>query len=78
MILGAATGEDLPEHLPAPPHLGNAFEHDVIDAARRLLSGGGLSPHHGYLQALLASPGYSIRGGASEVQLSLIARQETR
>lgn len=59
-------------------YLGNAFEHDVIEVARRLFSGGRRCPHDGYVQALLASPGYSIRGGAAEVLLSLIARQEAK
>lgn len=59
-------------------YLGNAFEHDVIEVARRLFSGGGRRPHQGFVQALLASPGYSIRGGAAEVLLSLIARQEAQ
>lgn len=59
-------------------YLGNAFEHDVIEVARRLFSGGRWRPHEGYVQALLASPGYSVRGGAAEVLLSLIARQEAR
>jgi alkylation response protein AidB-like acyl-CoA dehydrogenase len=59
-------------------YLGNAFEHDVIEVARRLFSGGRRRPHQGYVDALLASPGYSIRGGAAEVLLSLIARQEAK
>ncbi|GAA4730070.1 acyl-CoA dehydrogenase family protein [Nocardioides endophyticus] len=62
-------------------YLGNAFEHDVIEVARRARSRDALSrhsSHNAYLQALLASPGYSIRGGAAEVLLSLIARQEVQ
>jgi alkylation response protein AidB-like acyl-CoA dehydrogenase len=57
-------------------YLGNQFEHDVVETARKVFSGNGSVPHHGLLQALLASPGYSVRGGAAEVLLSLIAREE--
>jgi acyl-CoA dehydrogenase len=57
-------------------YLGNAFEHDVIEVARKAFVDTGAGPHQGYQQALLASPGYSIRGGAAEVLLSLIAREE--
>nr|WP_237535478.1 acyl-CoA dehydrogenase family protein [Streptomyces sp. SID3343] len=60
-------------------YLGNAFENDVVDFARRVC-------HHtpdpalrtAFDQALLASPGFTIRGGAADVLLSLIAKQETR
>jgi acyl-CoA dehydrogenase len=58
--------------------LGNAFEHDVIGVARKAFSDGGRLAGDGFRQALLASPGYSIRGGAAEVLLSLIARQEVQ
>ncbi len=71
------TGQAPVQHAATLKYLGNAFEHDVIEAARRLFSGGGRPPHQGYLQALLASPGYSVRGGSAEVLLSLIARQES-
>ncbi|KRC53800.1 MULTISPECIES: acyl-CoA dehydrogenase family protein [unclassified Nocardioides] len=63
-------------------YLGNAFEHDVLEVARKAYSDSGLRPgrlrNDGFRQALLASPGYSIRGGAAEVLLSLIARQEVK
>lgn len=57
-------------------YLGNQFEHDVVEVARTVFSRAGHGPHDGVVQALLASPGYSVRGGAAEVLLSLIARQE--
>jgi alkylation response protein AidB-like acyl-CoA dehydrogenase len=53
-------------------YLGNAFETDVIEVARRAAGPG--SP--GFREALLASPGFSLRGGAAEVMLSVMARQE--
>jgi acyl-CoA dehydrogenase len=56
-------------------YLGNEFEADVIETARRVLGEG--PGHPAFWQALLASPGFSIRGGAAEVLLSLMARQET-
>ena len=59
-------------------YLGNAFEHDVIDALRRTDLCQDPSPDSVFGQALLASPAFSLRGGAAEVLLSLIARQEAR
>jgi alkylation response protein AidB-like acyl-CoA dehydrogenase len=55
-------------------YLGNAFETDVIEVARRAAGAGPGSP--GFREALLASPGFSLRGGAAEVMLSVMARQE--
>jgi alkylation response protein AidB-like acyl-CoA dehydrogenase len=57
-------------------YLGNQFERDVIEVARPLLGGQDDGPDSAYGQALLASPGFSIRGGASDVLLSIIAKQE--
>lgn len=59
-------------------YLGNAFERDVIEALRRTDLCRDPSPDGIYGQALLASPGFGLRGGAAEVLLSLISRQETR
>ncbi|MGH3392881.1 MAG: acyl-CoA dehydrogenase family protein, partial [Actinomadura sp.] len=59
-------------------YLGNAFEQDVIEAARGVLGGPDAGPGSAYGRALLASPGFTVRGGAADVLLSLIARQETR
>lgn len=59
-------------------YLGNAFEHDVIDALRRTPRGRDTAPDGVFGQALLASPGFGLRGGAAEVLLSMIARQEAR
>jgi alkylation response protein AidB-like acyl-CoA dehydrogenase len=59
-------------------YLGNAFEHDVIDALRRTGLCHDAAPDSIFGQALLASPGFGLRGGAAEVLLSMIARQETR
>jgi acyl-CoA dehydrogenase len=56
-------------------YLGTAFEYDVVESARVL---DGSDPARGsqFAQALLAAPGFSIRGGATEVLLSLISRLE--
>lgn len=59
-------------------YLGNAFERDVIEVARPVLGTGDAGPGSAFGQALLAAPGFAIRGGASEVLLSIIARQESR
>lgn len=57
--------------------LGNAFERDVLDLSRRLSQGGPPRLREGVAQALLASPGFSLRGGASEILLSIITKSET-
>jgi acyl-CoA dehydrogenase len=58
--------------------LGNRFESSVVEAARSAfgVDGGAGSPR--FQAALLASPGFSIRGGAADVLLSLLARAEAR
>ncbi|MFA3877998.1 acyl-CoA dehydrogenase family protein [Streptomyces sp. MMCC 100] len=59
-------------------YLGNTFERDVIEALRRTELYREPAPDSVLGQALLASPGFGLRGGSAEVLLSLIARQETR
>jgi alkylation response protein AidB-like acyl-CoA dehydrogenase len=57
--------------------LGTRFEIDVIECARQAQAS--RSAFRGlYDQALLASPGFSIRGGASDVLLSIVAKAEAR
>jgi alkylation response protein AidB-like acyl-CoA dehydrogenase len=57
--------------------LGTEFEVDVIDFARS--AGLGRSRHKElFEQSLLASPGFSIRGGSSDVLLSIIAKNEAQ
>ncbi|RJQ82698.1 acyl-CoA dehydrogenase family protein [Amycolatopsis panacis] len=63
-------------------YLGPAFERDVLTTARYALDVGGPSDD-GTLERLIAEaqvavPGMSIRGGVSEVLLTLVARSETR
>lgn len=57
-------------------YLGTAFEIDVIEFARCVgldhTRDGSLS------SALLASPGFSIRGGSSDVLLSIVAKSEAK
>lgn len=57
-------------------YLGTAFEIDVIEFARRV----GLSAarQDSLAGALLASPGFSIRGGSSDVLLSIVAKSEAK
>jgi acyl-CoA dehydrogenase len=57
-------------------YLGNQFEVDVIEFARAV--GLPTSRNDSLAQALLASPGFSIRGGASDVLLSIISKSEAR
>jgi alkylation response protein AidB-like acyl-CoA dehydrogenase len=59
-------------------YLGNAFERDVIEALRHTGQCQDPAPDAAFGQALLASPAFGLRGGAAEVLLSLIARQEAR
>lgn len=56
--------------------LGNAFERDVLELARRVVPHGPPGLRQSLDQALLASPGFSLRGGASEVLLSIVTRNE--
>ncbi|MET7400372.1 acyl-CoA dehydrogenase family protein [Dactylosporangium sp. NPDC005572] len=56
-------------------YLGNIFEQDVVEFARRF--GPNDPPRTSALaQAVFSSPGYTVRGGAADVMLSLIARAE--
>jgi acyl-CoA dehydrogenase len=57
-------------------YLGTAFEVDVIEFARRV--GLPADRDSALAQALLASPGFSIRGGSSDILLSIIAKSEAR
>lgn len=59
-------------------YLGNAFEIDVIETARATLSSSQNRPDSLLGHSLLASPGFTVRGGAAEVLLGLIAREEKR
>lgn len=57
-------------------YLGTAFERDVLECARHAT--GPVSPDSALGEAILAAPGFNIRGGASEVLLSILAKQEAR
>jgi acyl-CoA dehydrogenase len=59
-------------------HLGAAFETDVVEAYRRLVPVADAAAGGVFGQALLASPGFGLRGGAAEVLLGIIARQVLR
>jgi acyl-CoA dehydrogenase len=57
-------------------YLGTEFENDVIEFARRI--GLPTSRNAPLAEALLASPGFTIRGGASDVLLSIVAKSESK
>lgn len=59
-------------------YLGNTFERDVVEALRRTGRCREATPDSVFGQALLASPGFGLRGGSAEVLLSIIAKQEAR
>ncbi|AXI76155.1 acyl-CoA dehydrogenase family protein [Peterkaempfera bronchialis] len=59
-------------------YLGNAFETEVIEALRDTGAGVDAAPDGVYGQALMASPAFGLRGGAADVLLGMIARQEAR
>jgi alkylation response protein AidB-like acyl-CoA dehydrogenase len=58
-------------------YLGNEFENDLVEAGRRLTAGpvesGGVLG-----DAELAAPAFGLRGGASDILLSIVAKQESR
>lgn len=58
--------------------LGNQFEVDVIETFRSVLGPDDLARNSDYAKAMQSSPGFEIRGGAVEVLLSIIARQEVK
>jgi acyl-CoA dehydrogenase len=55
-------------------YLGNAFEAEVVELARKLSRFAARDTPFGH--TLLTSPGYPIRGGAADVLLSIIANAE--
>lgn len=57
--------------------LGNEFERDVLELARRVTPTGPPQLRRDLALAMSASPAFSLRGGASEVLLSIITRAET-
>jgi alkylation response protein AidB-like acyl-CoA dehydrogenase len=78
-VAGAMDAGQAPvQQAAALKYLGNAFEHDVIEALRRTGLTRDAGPHSVFGEALLASPAFGLRGGAAEVLLSLIAGQEAR
>jgi acyl-CoA dehydrogenase len=78
-VAGALDDDQAPvQEAAALKFLGNAFEVDVLEACRDLGLAGAAGPDDVFGQALLASPGFGLRGGSSEVLLSIIAKQEAR
>lgn len=59
-------------------YLGSQFELDVIDVARRAGLDRLAGDAAGFFQALVASPTFTLRGGAREVLLSMIVKAEVR
>lgn len=58
--------------------LGNQFEVDVIEALRRCPEPKDSFRYSSFAASLQSSPGFELRGGAVEVLLSIIAREEAR
>jgi alkylation response protein AidB-like acyl-CoA dehydrogenase len=56
--------------------LGTTFERDVIEVARTLVDPGTASDEFGrlYRQALAHSPGFTLRGGTTEILRGIVAR----
>lgn len=59
-------------------YLGNLFEREVVEAAFRSRGAGIVSAASAFGDGLLAQPAFDIRGGAQDVLLSIIAKQEAR
>ncbi|GAA4548456.1 acyl-CoA dehydrogenase family protein [Pseudonocardia xishanensis] len=59
-------------------YLGNAFECSVVELAREVFGAGGGAGARLFRGALAAQPGFTIRGGAADVLLGLLAREEAR
>ncbi|GAA4284357.1 hypothetical protein GCM10022261_18880 [Brevibacterium daeguense] len=60
----------------ASKYLGNTFEKDLIDVARRLVPCPSEPLAEMIQQALWASPAFGIRGGAEDVLLGIVAKLE--
>lgn len=58
--------------------MGSSFEVDLIEVARTAYARADVTPGPIFFDALLASPGFGIRGGAADVLLEMIAKQEAR
>jgi alkylation response protein AidB-like acyl-CoA dehydrogenase len=71
-------GEPSAQAAAALKYLGHAFEIDVLEAYRTIGLGADADPSSAFGQAVLASPGFGLRGGAAEVLLGIIAKQEAR
>jgi len=56
--------------------LGNEFERDVLELARKVAPYGPAGFRRDLAEALAASPAFSLRGGAAEVLLSMVAKAE--
>ena len=57
-------------------YLGTAFERDVLEVLRLVSPSGPVLRGSVLGEGLLVAPGFGLRGGASDVLLSIIARQE--
>lgn len=59
-------------------YLGNRFELDVVEFARAAIAAGAEELRADADAAQLAAPGFGIRGGAADVLLALVTKQELR
>lgn len=58
--------------------IGSRFEFDVVDLVRRVNGDRAVLASSTLSELLLSAPGFGIRGGAADVLLSMIAKQEVR
>lgn len=78
VAVGHDSGQPQIQQAAVLKYLGNSFERDVIELMRGLPMVPGSDAARVFADAQLASPGFGIRGGAAEVLLSMIAKQEAR
>ena len=78
-IAGALDAGEAPVRAAATlKYLGTDFEREVLEFARRATGSGVVPPDSPLGEAIMAAPGFSIRGGSSEVLLSILAKQEAQ
>ena len=78
-IAGALDAGEAPMRAAATlKYLGTDFEREVLEFARRATGSGVVPPDSPLGEAIMAAPGFSIRGGSSEVLLSILAKQEAQ
>ncbi|KAA0114733.1 acyl-CoA dehydrogenase family protein [Mycolicibacterium sp. P9-22] len=72
------TGQPQVNQAAALKFLGHRYEIAVIELAAQIRRTPGTPLFEGFRDALLASPGFGIRGGSADVLLSIITREENK